>query len=185
MIEPYYDHAGITIYHGDCRELLPTLKSTDAIITDPPYASGARTEAKKNNSGAMVRGERWAAKPIENDQMTTVGYVWLMGFVSREWIRILKKGGSALVFTDWRQWFNIVGVLESSNLRLNQMIVWDKKTMGLGNGFRSQHELIVHVSSGTPVINNKGFGNVLRFSRDENSKHPSPKPIPGCDPDRR
>jgi hypothetical protein len=34
MIEPYYDHAGITIYHGDCRELLPTLKSTDAIISE-------------------------------------------------------------------------------------------------------------------------------------------------------
>jgi hypothetical protein len=22
---PYYQHAGITIYHGDCREILPTL----------------------------------------------------------------------------------------------------------------------------------------------------------------
>jgi site-specific DNA-methyltransferase (adenine-specific) len=35
-MKPYYEHAGITIYHADCREILPQLKS-DCIITDPPY----------------------------------------------------------------------------------------------------------------------------------------------------
>ena len=35
-MEPYYEHGGITIYHGDCRELLPSLKA-DAVVTDPPY----------------------------------------------------------------------------------------------------------------------------------------------------
>ena len=33
---PYYDEDGITIYHGDCREVLPMLKA-DAVVTDPPY----------------------------------------------------------------------------------------------------------------------------------------------------
>ena len=37
---PYYSHAGITIYHGDCREILPTLPKCDAVITDPPYGVG-------------------------------------------------------------------------------------------------------------------------------------------------
>lgn len=35
--EPYYDHGGITIYHGDCREILPTLGKFDLLLTDPPY----------------------------------------------------------------------------------------------------------------------------------------------------
>jgi DNA modification methylase len=35
-MKPYYDHAGITIYHGDCREILP-LVSADVVVTDPPY----------------------------------------------------------------------------------------------------------------------------------------------------
>jgi len=35
---PYYEHAGITIYHGDCRELVPVLRA-DAVITDPPYGT--------------------------------------------------------------------------------------------------------------------------------------------------
>lgn len=36
-MKPYYEHAGITIYHGDCREVLPHLSKADAVITDPPY----------------------------------------------------------------------------------------------------------------------------------------------------
>lgn len=38
---PYYDHEGITIYHGDCREFLPYL-SADLTVTDPPYNIGKK-----------------------------------------------------------------------------------------------------------------------------------------------
>lgn len=34
---PYYEHAGITIYHGDCREVLTNLGVSDLVLTDPPY----------------------------------------------------------------------------------------------------------------------------------------------------
>jgi site-specific DNA-methyltransferase (adenine-specific) len=39
MIKPYYDHGGITIYHGDCREILRRLEenSIDLVVTSPPY----------------------------------------------------------------------------------------------------------------------------------------------------
>jgi len=36
-MSPYYDHDGITIYHGDCRDILPTLPKVDLVLTDPPY----------------------------------------------------------------------------------------------------------------------------------------------------
>jgi site-specific DNA-methyltransferase (adenine-specific) len=36
-VTPYYEHAGITIYHGDCRDILPGLGRVDAMVTDPPY----------------------------------------------------------------------------------------------------------------------------------------------------
>jgi site-specific DNA-methyltransferase (adenine-specific) len=40
-LKPYYGpHAGITIYHGDCREVLPSLGFVDLILTDPPYGLG-------------------------------------------------------------------------------------------------------------------------------------------------
>lgn len=38
-MNPYYDEGGITIYHGDCREVLPTL-TADVVLTDTPYGIG-------------------------------------------------------------------------------------------------------------------------------------------------
>jgi len=37
---PYYEKDGITIYHGDCREILPGLPKVDLVLTDPPYGIG-------------------------------------------------------------------------------------------------------------------------------------------------
>jgi DNA modification methylase len=43
---PYYEHGGITIYHGDCRDVLP-LVAYDAVITDPPYGVEFKGKATK------------------------------------------------------------------------------------------------------------------------------------------
>lgn len=37
MIKPYYQDSHCTIYHGDCREILPHLEPVDLVLTDPPY----------------------------------------------------------------------------------------------------------------------------------------------------
>jgi site-specific DNA-methyltransferase (adenine-specific) len=37
MSRPYFSEDGVTIYHGDCREVLPTLEPCGFIATDPPY----------------------------------------------------------------------------------------------------------------------------------------------------
>ena len=39
-MKPYYNHNGITIYHGNCREILPQLDPVDLVLTDPPYGLG-------------------------------------------------------------------------------------------------------------------------------------------------
>ena len=36
-MKPYYEEPGITIYHGDCRDILVEIERPDLIITDPPY----------------------------------------------------------------------------------------------------------------------------------------------------
>lgn len=39
---PYYDHAGITIYHGDCLEVMGSMDRlcVDVVVTSPPYNMG-------------------------------------------------------------------------------------------------------------------------------------------------
>lgn len=39
-MKPYYEHGGITLYLGDCREILPGLPKVDLVLTDPPYGIG-------------------------------------------------------------------------------------------------------------------------------------------------
>jgi DNA modification methylase len=36
-VTPYYQDSAVTIYHGDCREIVPTLGRFDLLLTDPPY----------------------------------------------------------------------------------------------------------------------------------------------------
>ncbi len=181
MSDPYYNLDGITIYHSDTLDVLRNMIfDVAAVIMDPPYASGSRKEAGRSSSGAMVRSQRWAERPIENDQMTTPGFVWMMRETLAAAKPMIRDGGHLLSFIDWRQWPNLVGAVESVNLRVNGMIVWDKQSFGMGHGFRNQHELILHASKGVGIMADLGTPNVLSFRRDSNTNHPSLKPVELC-----
>src|SRR6185503_5755617 len=56
---PYYEQSGITIYHGDCRDVLPALADKAALVLcDPPYGSGLSTafhERFTHKAGAWWR----------------------------------------------------------------------------------------------------------------------------------
>lgn len=52
---PYYSESGITIYHGDCREVLPSLPVFDLLLTDPPYGLG-----DKMQGGTWGAAEKYA-----------------------------------------------------------------------------------------------------------------------------
>jgi site-specific DNA-methyltransferase (adenine-specific) len=48
--KPYYQDDAVTLYHGDCREIVPLLGRFDLLLTDPPYeltASGGGIGAKR------------------------------------------------------------------------------------------------------------------------------------------
>jgi len=57
---PYYSHAGITIYHGDCREILPMLPKCDLLLTDPPYGIGRDGQTQSDGKHGGRRGYEFA-----------------------------------------------------------------------------------------------------------------------------
>lgn len=73
-MKPYYERDGITIYYGDCREILPHVDA-DVLVTDPPYGIAFK-------SG-------WTGAAIAGDECTGV----------REAVRLLWGGARpALIF---------------------------------------------------------------------------------------
>lgn len=48
MLSSYYEQDGITIYHGDCRDVVPLLSDVDAVVTDPPWNLGYFKDDKKD-----------------------------------------------------------------------------------------------------------------------------------------
>jgi len=62
-MKPYYEHAGITIYHGDARDVAEQWRglrghSFDLTLTDPPYGHGDKWA-----------GGTWASDPMYADAM--------------------------------------------------------------------------------------------------------------------
>jgi len=56
---PYFQRDGMTIYHGDCREILPML-TADVLVTDPPYGvafDGKATKHTAKGSGGYTTGD--------------------------------------------------------------------------------------------------------------------------------
>lgn len=46
--KPYYQDDACTIYHGDCREILPHLPKVDLVLTDPPYGINLKGKSTKH-----------------------------------------------------------------------------------------------------------------------------------------
>jgi len=60
MNSPYYEDAAVTLYHGDCRDVLPHIEAFDHLISDPPYSRDVYMRMNALNlhaaSGALGRG---------------------------------------------------------------------------------------------------------------------------------
>lgn len=70
MTTPYYEdeQAGIVLYHGDCREILPTLK-VGAFISDPPYGMAYKPLRGADGSKRWTEGVRGDDEPFSPEHL--------------------------------------------------------------------------------------------------------------------
>jgi site-specific DNA-methyltransferase (adenine-specific) len=165
---------------GDCLDVLPTLAaaSVNAVVTDPPYCSGGRQQATARNT--IAKSDR--PQPDEwflADNMGTDTYVRFMRRVAGECIRVCRMGAHAYVFTDWRQYTNLVTAWESKGWTLRGVIVWDKNRGGaMGSFWRNNHEWIAIFTKGKPApLPDGSFFNTWRGSKKQGGFHPTEKPV--------
>jgi DNA modification methylase len=83
-LKPYYEHAGIKIFHGDCREILPVVAAEGAaIVSDPPYGIGFDTDYTRftQKGSSLTGGARFSKEhaPIAGDD-APFDPTWLLGY---------------------------------------------------------------------------------------------------------
>ena len=102
-MKPYFEEAGITIYHADCRLILPHLPKVDAVITDPPYGIDFDTDYRRFTSGFNI--ERKGHDPVHGDSEPFDPQPWL------SFKTVVLWGANCF----------------SSRLPLGSWLVWDKR----------------------------------------------------------
>lgn len=107
-MKPYYEDDSCTIYHGDCREVLPAMNA-DAIVTDPPYGLGNLLHRPGPGKWGKLFGDgapKWDAE--------TVDYVLKLPEIARHCI---IWGGNYYALPPRRGW-----------------LVWDKIVRSFSSG---------------------------------------------------
>lgn len=89
-MKPYYQDAAVTLYHGDCREVLEWL-AADVLITDPPYGIAYPGGRPLTGSAAATRDRE---RPIAGDQDAAIRDEALAAWGS--------PARPALAFGSWR-----------------------------------------------------------------------------------
>ena len=143
---------------ANALDILPTLDkgSFDALVTDPPYSSGGLhtqakslpTSAKYQNSGTK---KKYPGGDFPGDGLDQRSWLrWCTEWL-RESLRVVRPGGYALVFIDWRQLPTMTDAFQMSGWTWRGIVVWNKtgSARAAHKGyFRHQSEFIVWGTNG-------------------------------------
>lgn len=107
-MNPHYDDGDVTVYHGDCLDVLRGLPdaSVDAVVTDPPYELLFMSRAW-DGSGIAYNVDMW-----------------------RQCLRVLKPGGHLLAFGGTRTYHRMACAIEDAGFEIRDSIHWT-----YGSGF--------------------------------------------------
>jgi site-specific DNA-methyltransferase (adenine-specific) len=164
-MKPYYEDALVTLYHGDCFDVLPHLAVRADVITDPPYSIPTQVAAGRENTrnvGDLSMVERSFRSFFD---MT---------------LRLTGDAGRHFVFGDGTSYPVVFRAMYGR--AVTALLVWDKGQIGMGREFRKSHELIMHAwGASTPVVSDgTGYPDVIRCAPVPSAArvHPAEKPVP-------
>jgi site-specific DNA-methyltransferase (adenine-specific) len=175
-MKPYYDADGMTIYHGDCRDVLPELPKIALVLTDPPYgtATFVQRPCKYQRLNGMVPQSWDDSRPLEIVQILPVVapkvVIWGGNFyplpTSRGWL-CWHKPNSAVTFGQFElAWTNLD--------MIPKIFTYPMGMMRMGNGHPTEKPLplikwtlaSVGFSEGLILDPFMGSGTTLRAAKD-------------------
>ncbi|HHH1986719.1 site-specific DNA-methyltransferase [Yersinia kristensenii] len=175
-----------TLYCGNALEILPFVKSgsVDALITDPPYSSGATHKSGRTTTtptSKYLNEENKRFEEFDGENMDARSWAFWCSLWMSHACKAIKPGGYSLVFTDWRQLPAATDIFQASGFVWRGIVAWNKgrgsRTPHTGY-FRHQCEYIVWGSKGKLKSSPNGpFDGCLTFPVIPSKKlHPTAKP---------
>ncbi len=143
----------VELIHGDAVKMIPTLYGPfGAVVTDPPYSSGAATLSGKQASSAQKYTKTKHQCPMpdfEGDGMDQRSWMHLMTEIFREARAKCVPGAVLCAFSDWRQLPALTDAMQWAGWLWRGTAVWDKINSRPQKGrFRQQAEFIAWASNG-------------------------------------
>jgi site-specific DNA-methyltransferase (adenine-specific) len=141
-VKPYFDEEGITIYHGDCREVIPQLQpqSIDLLLTDPPYGQQFQGQALITaKANIRADGARQGMRLVRQ-----------MLFALGEEGRVMKPDAHAYLFCHWESWPDFYDAV-SSYMKIQNALIWFKNRGGSGDTeyeYARDYEVILYAMAG-------------------------------------
>lgn len=137
-LAPHYEAAGVTLFHGDCLDVLRELpdESMHAVVTDPPYNL---TAGKKGGTGAASvnldspygrsrigtgNGGGFMGNGWDDYDAHPGGFQGWCADWARECLRILKPGGHLVSFGGSRTWHRLAAGIEDAGFEMRDSIAW-------------------------------------------------------------
>lgn len=190
MVEgfPVLEHTGgdgWTLLHGDTLSIVRAFKPGvfDAVITDPPYASGGTKPSEKNRTTTQKYSSMRADKALpdfDGDQKDQRSWTrWMAEWLSD--VRKACKAGAVLcVFIDWRMAPCLSDAIQWAGWIWRGQVVWDKMTSRPQKGrYRQQSEYMLWASNG-PLPIDRPVGclpGVFRYTNPAKRIHVTEKPL--------
>ena len=177
-MKPYYEQDGITIYHGDCREVLPSLSGVGLVLTSPPYNLSAEgnvptgSEFKALSKGYLEHADAMDPGEYREWQKEVIRASW--GALSEDGAiyynhKPIVKGNQAKLPTD----------LVPGELPIRQIVIWDRGSghIRVPTFYVPTQEWIVIIAKPDFRITSTTVNDIWRIPFETGSEHPAPFPL--------
>ena len=161
----------------DSLERLMAGQKADMVFTDPPYGmtyGGGRAGSIGSNDGTVKKHG-----VIKGDDLRGDDLIKMICDAVGAAVISCKSGAAKYVCFPWRTYSEFESALLQVGLKASACIVWDKKSIGLGNAnYRPQHEFIFYFK-GDSWQGDKAQSDVWYMSRGATGEyvHPTQKPV--------